>query len=579
MEKKSSLSNIRHPTTALKSAISILEQFAKIKESKPLAHVSELAVEEGKLITTDSTLLKRVICFMGALFSYKAREKLKHQKIQVQKTVQGAIDTIKRNHLIIDNLHAGTSEEKQLASSTLEVIKLYNSSLKKQGKSSQHNWFQRFLNIHQEPEINKKIADHPIELPKPIITPSKNNVEASSNPTSFTHNPLNTQEADIIRMKANTLLRQHGIKFNSPADAFSTVKCAPIQTSLNSQSQLSTLCLTLDVLPGTTIRVLGSFKRDPKAWSAPISDSFKLSISSMHNGYPYPSQYTGWALADSLIPIYPHRLDQMPLFKPLYEKKARASSGLQPNGQLLNQAKQLLQLRQEAAAVYEQPLLLLHKQLFNSLISSAENENDEAHLIIESYFECLSVGETPLKKLNETFETINALFLINPHTSLLRSWSERTNPILFSTESYDVLECARSILKSEMQAALLFKHPVKEISDFIQLIGNTIGQAAQNIILQHWSEALTCTPPMLNDFEQKIQAAAFNQLQDFLEELNWDLENTSRFSCEFIGERLQQQIKADIALFEALSFEHLDTTSTELVYELEDYFNSRHAQV
>ncbi len=79
-------------------------------------------------------------------------------------------------------------------------------------------------------------------------------------------------------MKANTLLRQHGIAFKSVADALSSQKVLPFNASINPQSQMSTLSLTLDVLPGTTIKVVGSLSVIVKLEAHPISDSFQLSV-------------------------------------------------------------------------------------------------------------------------------------------------------------------------------------------------------------------------------------------------------------------------------------------------------------
>lgn len=87
------------------------------------------------------------------------------------------------------------------------------------------------------------------------------------------------QEIDLIRMKAGTLLRSHGIQFKSLAEALNSVREAPIQAKVDIDNRIATLCLTL-VLPNATVKVEGSFRRDShgRILVAPISNSFHLSI-------------------------------------------------------------------------------------------------------------------------------------------------------------------------------------------------------------------------------------------------------------------------------------------------------------
>src|SRR5207253_1623825 len=108
-------------------------------------------------------------------------------------------------------------------------------------------------------------------------------------------------EIDAIRLKATTLLRSHQIPLT-----FSSLMHAKIESTADNHSQTTSLSLIVNALPGTTIRIKGSFKRNPKSPSTPLPESFQLTFNSIHTGFPYPSQHHGWALDDALIPIYPH---------------------------------------------------------------------------------------------------------------------------------------------------------------------------------------------------------------------------------------------------------------------------------
>src|SRR5262245_38517728 len=125
------------PLKALRNALANLEQFIGSNREASSPHIADLTVKEGKLISSDSSLLQKALSLLAALFSRRARSKLLQQKEQVQHAVLDAIHTIKRNHLIIDRLKQGSPEERQLAKETLAAIKRYNKVLASQEKIPQ----------------------------------------------------------------------------------------------------------------------------------------------------------------------------------------------------------------------------------------------------------------------------------------------------------------------------------------------------------------------------------------------------------------------------------------------------------
>lgn len=575
MDKKSPPTHIRHPKAALKSAIATLEQFARKTEAEHILHATDLAVKEGQLVSIEPSPIKKVMRFIAAIFSRKAREEYKEHKESIQNAVQEAIDTVKKNYLILEKLKAGDSEEQQLAHSTFDIIRRYNKALEGHSKKTP-DWSMKvakFLYDQSGFSIEEDLKTSSIELPMPISSSIHEETEIHQ----FSTVPLLTQETDIIRMKANTLLKQHGIKFKSAAETVKSVKGASIHASLNPNSKMSTICLTLDVLPGTTIKVTGSFKRDCETTSAPISDSFSLSIQSMHTGFPFPAQCHGWSLSDVLMPYYPHRLEQLPLFKPLYEKKKKIAESLQPGGELLDKAKQLFRQKHQLFEQFRDTFLIKHEELCHAIVSAAASEQDMSDytMIVSSFFHFIKEDVNSIPILLDAYNAMNANFLIAPYSKLKNAWIERSNPLLFHADPHVAFESAHQIPMNEIQIAMIKFNNGSIRDKFVQCIGKLIGGAGCSIMMQSWSETLECAPPLLNDFEQKIQAAVYTQLDTFCTEMDENFENGSMHTTEHLWQRMQDQLNSDISLFKTANFESLDGFSATVVRELEDYFNSR----
>lgn len=577
MEKKPP-TYTHHPKTALKSAIATLEQFARKTESEETTSLTNLIVQEGKLVFVEPSSLKKVIGFIASIFSSKAREKYRKQKKQVQNAIQEAIDTIKRNYLVLEKLKAGNVEEQQLAISTYEIIKRYNEALAGHSRKNP-DWSMRiaqFLYPKSDLTGNEELETSPIDLPMPRVIPVEEEPQDSFFSPSFSSAPVSTHETDIIRMKANTLLRQHGIKFKSAGEAVSSVKGAQIHASLNPHAKMSTLCLTLNVLPGTTIKVRGSFKKESAALSAPISDSFHLTVKSTHTGFPHPIQNHGWALHDVLMPYYPHRLEQLTLFKPLYEKKKKIAESLLLNGPLLEKAKKLFLCKSSTFEKFAIDFLAKHQELCHSIVSAGStallHEQEQA---VENFFQLCREHQTAIPFLLETYGLINQHFLVAPYAKLQEVWMERNDPLLLHADPGVVSEAAVEILKKEVTLSLAKFSGATAVDSFIRCLGTLIGYGGVSIISQGWSETFGSAPPMLNDFQQKIQTVVYIQLLSFFEELDWNFEENTPCNEEFMWKRTIKQLDFDIALFRASSFETIDHPAASLVNELEDYFNTR----
>src|SRR4029078_11736598 len=114
---------------------------------------------------------------------------------------------------------------------------------------------------------------------------------------------------------------------------------------------------------------------------------------------------------------------------------------------------------------------------------------------IDPFFDTLSKYDEPLKLLENTYETIGAICIKNPHHKMQMAWVEKSPQAYFS----------EVLIKS-------FDEESKMISDpFVFAMCKTLGPSACRIMLQHWSETLECPPPLLTDFDQKVQIAAYMQ--------------------------------------------------------------------
>jgi uncharacterized protein YjbI with pentapeptide repeats len=601
--KRMKTQHLKNSTAALQAAIANLEKFTLKNELNPNINVADLTVQEGKLICKASSPLKKTIerarCFIAAAFSERARAKYKENEVQVRETLLKAIDTVKRNHLIIEKLKEGSLEEQRFAAATIATIERYNTVLDNAGITKAHwskriaRFFYKFSGLSVDEELKRQRIDLPHAVSRQSNFSQQDldnarNFECKisqafhANVTSISHqksslseaenaDPILKQEADAIRIKANTLIKQHGICFQSIAEALTCVRNAPIQAVLDTESATSTLYLTLNVIPGMVIKVKGSFKRNsqPSIPSRPISDSFLLVWKSIQTGFPHPSQYTGWALADSLIPSYPHHLELLPILEPLYHRKQEAAVTLLPGGKLFEPAKQLLRLKMQVFEKNMSEWIQLHKALSIAIIEAAPADHvpKNSAEVVDAFYMNLEQQSFPLNYLMEMYDIINERAILAPHAALQEKWlNEQEN---FSEGAYENLTEDRKLAQ---EVAL----PSWSL-DFVNCFVAAISPSSKTILLQHLSEIFRSAPPMLDDFEYKLQTAALKQLSIFLDELELNLESMPYAEAlEYVRLRMRNQIVSDIALFKAPAIDEIDPTYGQIAQELEIYFNSRY---
>lgn len=462
------------PGAQLNAAIEILETFTQKNASEPVPHSFHQP-------NYSENSFKKILKLSRCLFSEKAWTRHSQEKVSEEDRVRQALDEVQRFHQLVDE---------KLASRALKAIEEYNGIFEHKNKT---NWRKKLLKfLINKNDLSLKLS-HAVSINPKSINPLPNDVWSCLS----TVEPIFKREEDAFKMKAISLIQNHGDSFSTVAEAFHAVRNTPIH------SQLSASVITLEQkfspFPGETLILKGAFQRDP---GMPIPESFKLFSESVQTGFPYPIQHTGWALSDSLIPRSPLRPDQLKLLMPLLFEKEKMAEELMRKGVIQTRAREVLAKKEKVSPEK-------HRELFLAIIESAGFP------------------------FSETLLSDCEFFIDKPFNALQNAWVNRSNKELLSLDPAIRLQSAIAILKS-----------VQSENPF------------ENILLQYFSEVIGFPPPKLTLFEKKLQACAFKQLRDFLEELRSGIPNDPL-----------KQIDDEIALFQSESIHE------PIVQELEQYFD------
>ncbi len=588
-----------HPTNELEDAVKTLDEFNKLNEQ----------VEEGSLQKT----MHLMHDFFAARFSDNKDEIAKKHQDDASKILK-AIDVLKSSFIFFEKLLTGSLSQQKLVSSALAVIDRfntiiekahhYNSSLKSRidaffaekngsllAKDLGRIHFPPLASIQREfsdkdkteESLSKKFTLH---HHSPSITTSSKKITSLSQIvaplTPMPHHDLpmlNKQSLELFRMKAIALIEKHELLSNS--EARTAVLKAQLHVALEitgSYNAVSCAC-TLNPFPGQVLHIKGLFEKDPHStsFSIPNSKSFHLSFISTQTGFPDPRQHTGWALAD-VVPSFPHQLDSLPYFKPLYERKQTLARQLRTETKFIQYAKQMINLKREAFQKDLEILIPLHRQLCQcmALIAPAEIIPINIEIIFDQFFNRLKHVNVPFDYLSETYGIINETFVLKPLEKLQRAWLDHHSET-FSPQTY--LE--NEILQAQQELQIQQKYAQSDLEkctiDFIIAFGNIIGNGSAAIQLQQLSESMNFAPPALNTFQQKIQGMMYKQLEAFLD----DFESNDKFdhndTMQIVSQKMQGLLQDEINFLKSLlSFsDKSDKTVETIIIELDDYFKKR----
>ncbi len=362
-----------------------------------------------------------------------------------------------------------------------------------------------------------------------------------------------------------------------------------METEGDASTSVISMVQMLTPFPGEVITVQGQFKRsDERAVSSvPDPSSFRVSTIVTQTGFPHPSQYTGWALSNSLIPDHPLRMDLLNRFQGIQNIKKQIASDLLPEKRLNLKAKELLKLKKRAFDQQGEELVNLHYQLSSQIISSAPYGGlDEKQVAkrLKSFYSHLENHPSPFDFLSQTHHLINKFFIEFPYEKLHQEWQDKQNPNLHQGEPKKRYQASSNILHNALSHAFdeissQLSQPQTKIEKatlkFVLLQGQVLGEAAVSLYLQHFSEKIGFAPPLLKNFEQNVQTCCFRQVLVFQKELEMDLLKPENTTFELLQKNFHRLIKEDIAIFK--KEETFDEPSAKISHELERYYNSRYA--
>jgi len=607
------------PSSAVDAALTKLARFTEQNAEETIPHVFHFEDTSDPKNTSSSALgkvyqikkeMKMFRSCIAAIFSTETRQNHDQMREEVQNDLLDAIDILKDHHRYIYQLN-GTDNpiQKALVTRFFATINAFNAlidtpaSAPKQPKNLWHI-IRSYLCTASGLSITKELTSNKIMFPScqegPVDdgssslkilsnrfqihsqTPETQKVASLFLNSKISKEPIKSeQDHELFWMKALSLLRNQHVLFDSVEEEFECVKQAPIYTTLTPHyAEGSTSpCWILEMrqiltpFPGEKMIIKGQLmKTSQTSRSVPVQNSFSLAFITNQTGFPYCSQYTGWALCDALIPKCPHRLHLLPLVSPLLQTKLETSKELAAAGRYCLKVKTIYRLKKKVFNENHADLLPLHETLCIKLMQQ------EAKLeIISQYFSFLHTHLNPFDSLAETFQSINECFLIKPYMRLQLAWVEQ-NPTL-SDES-GRRHAAEFFLNHEIelqtQAVLLQQEKANtqmEIAalKFIAHMGSWLGKASIPIMLQEFSEIMHFEPLALDLFAQTIQMQVYQQLLYFQKEL---LEYED-LNSEVILKALKTQLEADIALFSIPEIS-ADSRLMAICEELRDYFQARH---
>ncbi|MFN4175115.1 MAG: hypothetical protein ACK4HV_08450, partial [Parachlamydiaceae bacterium] len=269
-----------------------------------------------------------------------------------------------------------------------------------------------------------------------------------------------------------------------------------------------------------------------------------------------------FSLSNWIVPSTHLWIDQTPLLKPIIESKKKAAIDLLPKGAKNAKARRLYRFKKNHFDERKLEYLAFHKELSHSLIKAHPLTDDSHHEIVTGYFNYLETLENPSDVLSKTHETLNRHFIDQPF--------EKIEELRFSLSLDDDRvkreEAIRAYYKKVRTSSIECASPIKE---YLELMGKIIGDSAEKLLTLQISEKVKIKPPVLNDFDLKIQAASIKHLLEFLDELDNDIEQ------EKLIEQMRAQIHSEIELFMSPSFEEIDPLLQELVEEIVSYYHAQ----
>jgi hypothetical protein len=568
------------PTAALQSAIEKLKVFHD---------ASNLDVNErGELVAMKSTRLDHIVSLAKRFVSpfFFDQKDLQEEKLrQIKEIILTASDVVRTHSPLLLKLQQGEPAERRLAESAMEVIKKYNAII----LEAQNN--KKIVSYSLDDKIqillDNEIKDSQIELP-PMVSikyeshPGSHLAQQTLKALSTTfllsekkiHSPALTHKKmmqamiDAFQIKAIRLIQTHVPPSYLSLGIRQLVKLSPITVEIEENSSLIVMRQTIELIPGSIMFLTGFFERkaDSKFMMFPVLKDLNFTLDLTQPGFPYPSQHTSWSLADSLVDANPLRSEQMPLFKEIQQRKKNMSYALLHDPTMIAKARQVYQNKKLAFDQNLVSLLPLHRQLMEALLE-VNQQLIKDRKWLETFYATITQCPSVFNELVYLQQRLLDLFITQPAKKLQEEWLVENSPLRVGSDQ-EKFNFALMFLEEEEKRVLLNSQQVENL--YILKMGPILGGASRMILLQYMSEKMGFPPPMLNEFTQRIQACAFQQVQAFLR----DLENP-HWNSQHVSQQLQGDLEADIYLLTTSNFSTLQVLSVEMTQEAEEYFGTR----
>ncbi len=579
--------NVKEPAEALLDAIEKLNLF-----TAPEATSLKVA-EDGSLhVLQKSNPIDRMIelaqCYISPLFSDQARQEQEKKLNHIKQEILHARDTLRTHANMIEKLKQGDETEIKLAHSALDVIHRYNAMIAEEdsplaSKYHFHNYERNRLLLDSE------IKGQGIELPQNFSVqfdshstlPAQKLIKELSAALKgikkgSTFNSIYKKNdqfmIDTFRMKAIRMLQTHPIQLGSMSEVIGLVKQSTIDIEEN-QYEVN-MRQMLEYCPGFNILVTGTFKRHGqghKLMNIPILEGLRLSSEMHHAGFPYPAQNTGCAFSEKLVEAHPLRTEQVPLFHFFLQRKNKLSHDFLYDIDTIARSRHQFKMTRQIFNHNHQDFLALHKDLHHSLIQGSDLNQDDADLCLADFFDFVATASSSFDVLAQAHQRINDIFVRDPFVKVEEEWLT-TGTILRSGKSQEKLQRTQEVLQEAINEAVKHVSGAHILDRYIRIIGKVLGKASQAIAMQYYSEKIGFAPPMLSDFERKLQTCAFQQADTLIREY----ENPPELNEVSFEDSLITKCKMDNAIFQAASVEDLNLAGALITNSLEIYYNSRY---
>ncbi|SCA62706.1 hypothetical protein SCG7086_AC_00400 [Chlamydiales bacterium SCGC AG-110-P3] len=546
----------------LKRAVQKLAAFASSDKNRNGPHLFDLQLRDDVIVSQPTPRLKRAIALTRSLLVGSAVERERSERLL--NTLVTAIDEIKDQALLVEQLRHGDPSEQRLAAAAHRVIDQYNAMIRNEEKRSIKQTVTRYLYqkagwistqiLNQRPVNLSKLCDHHIAYRnRPHCAPVKDTEYTTVNLTSRIRGAIQKlafnshkeeqdatkAELDAYRMKAITLLQTHGVP--SLKYAMEAVHNTPIVvenkasdlTQSDGAPSIINLRQRLPTASGLEILLEGAFQRtsDDRINSIPISNSFRLSTRTQSSTFPSPALCCGWALCDVLIPTMPLHPERVPTLSRLLQRRQKLSRELFNNRETAARADILAKERCKAFERAPRKFIEAHRELITALDVETGAANcyfDSLHQLTQKYELLCLANQTAIQ-----------LFVTEPlHNIIHDGLSESPEQNRLPTHRLDINVATNQYLSMTASNTLALLSAINSATSpfeiatlrYVKAHGERLSTLCLPLAMAALTEQLSSMPPSLKEIHNRLQVLVYCQQESYLDDLTRPVPNREAIS-------------------------------------------------